>query len=349
MNILAIDTSCDETSVAVTSGRKVHSNVIYSQMLLHKKWGGVMPSLAKRAHQERIDAVIDEALKKSTLTLKQIDYIAVTYGPGLAIALEVGVEKAQELGKKFNKKIIPVNHMAGHIYSCFVQNSKGNPARPFQFPYLSLLISGGHTELVLLKNHNEFEVLGTTRDDAAGEALDKAARLMGLGYPGGPAIERLAQEAGNVNYHNFPVPMRNSKDLDFSFSGLKTALLYYYRGLSDEEKVKEMKKLASSFQETVFCSLIQKTELAMKKTGVYNLTVGGGVIANLHIRNLLRELVKKYNGSVLFPPYKYLTGDNAAMIGVAAAFQLEKYLPLSPEQNIERVPRLSLNTTGLLI
>jgi N6-L-threonylcarbamoyladenine synthase len=233
--------------------------------------------------------------------------------------------------------------MAGHIYSNFVQNKNGNPKRPFEFPYIALLISGGHTELVLFKDYTNFRVLGETRDDAAGEALDKAARLLGLGYPGGPAIERLAEEVGNIDYHHFPVPMRNSKDLDFSFSGLKTALLYYYRELSDEQKIKEMKKLASSFQETVFASLLQKTELAMKKEKINRVIVGGGVIANQHIRKLLRTLVKKYDGSVLFPPYKYLTGDNAAMIGVAAYYQALNNDILSPTESIVRVPRLSLN------
>lgn len=347
MNILAIDTSCDETAVAVTSERRVISNVLYSQVLMHKTWGGVVPSIAKRAHEERIDWVVEEAFKKARMTIKNIDYIAVTYGPGLAIALEVGIKKARELGEKYNKKIIPVNHMAGHVYSCFVQNSKGNPIRKFEFPYLALLISGGHTELVLMEDHLNFKVLGRTRDDAAGEAIDKAARLMGLGYPGGPAVERLAQEAGNRNYHNFPIPMRNSKDLDFSFSGLKTALLYYYKNLSDEEKVQEMKKLTSSFQETVFASLVQKTEQAIKQTTCNRLIVGGGVIANMHVRKLLRILVKKYKGTVYFPPFKYLTGDNAAMIGVAAHYSALKGDMVSPNTPLERVPRLSLEMEKL--
>jgi len=342
MNILAIDTSCDETSVAVTSERRVISNVIFSQMLLHKKWGGVLPILAKRAHQERIDSVIDEALKKAHLSMEKIDYIAVTYGPGLAIALEVGIEKAQELASKYDKKIIPVNHMAGHIYSCFVQNSNGNPKRDFEFPYLALLISGGHTELVLFKNHLDFKILGQTRDDAAGEALDKAARLLGLGYPGGPAIERLAEEAGNRDYRQFPVPMRASKDLDFSFSGLKTALLYYYRTLDEEQKVSQIKELASSFQETVFKSLLQKTETAMKQTGVNRLVVGGGVAANQYLRKLLRNLVNKYNGEVYFPTFKYLTGDNAAMIGVAAYYLAQEKMYVNALTSITRVPRLVL-------
>ena len=340
IKILAIDTSCDETAVAITSERKVLSNVIYSQMLMHKEWGGVVPSVAKRAHEERIDVVVEEALTKAKMGFEEIDYLAVTYGPGLAIALEVGIKKAHELAQKYNKKIIPVNHMAGHIYSCFVQNSKGNPSRPFTFPYMTLLISGGHTELVLFEDHMKFKIIGKTRDDAAGEAVDKAARLMGLGYPGGPAIERLAAEMNNIDFHHFPIPMRNSKDLDFSFSGLKTALLYYYRNLSEEDKVEEMKKLASSFQEAVFTSLLQKTETAIKQTGVSNLLIGGGVVANMYIRKKMKALVNKYNGAIIFPSYKYLTGDNAAMIGVAASYAVNS--AIEAKEPINRVPRLSL-------
>lgn len=249
MNILAIDTSCDETSVAITDGRRVLSNVIYSQVLLHKKWGGVVPSIAKRAHEERIDWVVKVALNKyqrgKTSAVKQkqnqeqtvevkiemanIDAIAVTQGPGLAVALEVGIKKAKELAQKYNKKLISVNHLEGHIYSAFVQNSAGNPIKDFRFPYLALIVSGGHTEFVIFKNHLEYKIIGSTLDDAAGEALDKAAKLLGLGYPGGPVLERLAKQAGNIDSHNFPRPMLKSKDLNFSFSGLKTSFYYFLR------------------------------------------------------------------------------------------------------------------------
>src|SRR3989344_105666 len=205
MNILSIETSADETAVAVTSERKVLANVIYSQILLHKKWGGIFPSLAKRAHEERIDKVVVQALKN--YSMDEIDYIAVTQGPGLAVALEVGIKKAKDLAQKYNKKIIPVNHLEGHIYSNFVQSSKGNPKRDFRFPYLALIVSGGHTEIVLFKNHIDYEILGETIDDASGEALDKAAKMLGLGYPGGPAIERLARQVENKDLFSFPRPM----------------------------------------------------------------------------------------------------------------------------------------------
>src|SRR3990167_1756114 len=197
MKILAIETSADETAAAVVEERKVLSNVIYSQILIHKKWGGIFPSLAKRAHEEKIDLIIDEALEK--FKMEEISFIAVTQGPGLAVALEVGIRKAKELAVKFNKKIIAVNHLEGHIYSAFVQNSKGNPKHDFKFPYLALIVSGGHTEFVILKNHLEYEIIGQTLDDAAGEALDKGAKLLGLGYPGGPVIERLSKDANNID------------------------------------------------------------------------------------------------------------------------------------------------------
>lgn len=338
MKILAIDTSCDETAVAITDGRRVLSNVIYSQVFLHKKWGGVVPSIAKRAHEEKIDFVVEEALK--FFSMKKINYIAVTQGPGLAVALEVGIKKAKELAKKYQKKLIAVNHLEGHIYSAFVQNSQGNPKRNFKFPYLALIISGGHTEFVILKNHLEYEVIGETLDDAAGEALDKAAKLLGLGYPGGPVLERLSKEAGNIDNHNFPRPMLKSKDLNFSFSGLKTSFYYFLK--KNPNQTSEVKLLASSFQEAVFDTLIKKTEMAIKQTGINNLIIGGGVIANMRLRNLMRSMVKKYQGEVSFPSYKYLTGDNAAMIGVVAGYKAKKGLFVSDPDKLDRIPRMSL-------
>ncbi|PIV11123.1 tRNA (adenosine(37)-N6)-threonylcarbamoyltransferase complex transferase subunit TsaD [Candidatus Roizmanbacteria bacterium CG03_land_8_20_14_0_80_35_26] len=354
MNILAIDTSCDETSVAITDGRKILSNVIYSQVLLHKKWGGVVPSIAKRAHEERIDFIVKEATKKFQVPnskFQTIDCIAVTQGPGLAVALEVGIKKAKELAKKYNKKLISVNHLEGHLYSPFVQNSRGNPKIDFKFPYLGLIISGGHTEFVIFKNHLEYEVIGSTLDDAAGEALDKTAKLLGLGYPGGPVIERLAKEAGNKDFHNFPRPMLKSNDLNFSFSGLKTSFYYFLRPCvipSDGAKATEsrnldIRQLASSFQEAVFDTLIKKTERAIKQTEIKRLIVGGGVIANLYLRKLFRDLVKRHNGSVLFPSYKYLTGDNAAMIGVVAGFKAEKGLFVKNIDGLDRIPRFNIS------
>ena len=360
MQILAIDTSCDETAAAVVKGRRVLSNVIYSQVLVHKKWGGVVPSLAKRAHEEKIGFVLEEALRK--FSMKSIDYIAVTQGPGLAVALEVGITKAKELAKKFKKNLIAVNHLEGHVYSPFVQNSAGNPRREFNFPYLALVISGGHTEFVVFKNHLQYEVLGVTLDDAAGEALDKAAKLLGLGYPGGPVVERLAKEAGNIDFHKFPRPMLKSNDLNFSFSGLKTSFYYFLKrnnhvipakaGIQlkrspieshgTKESRFDLRQLASSFQEAVFDTIIKKTEKAIRQTGINRLVVGGGVTANLRLRQLFRKLVEKHQGEVLFPSYKYLTGDNAAMIGVVASYKAEKGKFIEKIDMLDRIPRMTL-------
>ncbi len=343
MKILAIETSCDETAAAVTEGRRVLGNAIYSQILIHKKWGGVVPSLAKKAHQERIDFIIDQALKKVKTKIEDVDYIAVTYGPGLAIALEVGINKAKDLAKKYNKKLIAVNHMEGHLYAAFGQNSAGNPKVDFKFPYIALLISGGHTELVKFEDHISYEILGETVDDAAGEALDKAAKMLGLGYPGGPVIERLAEDVGNKDFYKLPRPMIKTQDLNFSFSGLKTSFYYMLKKMSDEEKSKKVKELASSFQEAAFDAVLIKLERAIKQTGIKNIVVGGGVIANQYLRKKLRVLIKKHNGEIIFPPYKYLCTDNAAMIGIAASFRAEKKLFVNNLNKLDRVPRLKLS------
>lgn len=342
MKILAIDTSCDETAAAVTAGRRALSNVVYSQVLVHKPWGGVVPSLAKRAHEERIDQVVDQALKKQS----DLGAIAVTQGPGLAIALEVGIRKAKELSAAMNLPLIAVNHMEGHLYSPFVQNSHGNPPRDFHFPYLGVLISGSHSEFILWSGHLEYKVIGETVDDAAGEALDKAARLLlNIGYPGGAAIEQIAQDAGNTDVYKFTRPMLRSGDLNLSFSGLKTTILYLHRSMTEEERVKNLKPMVSSFQEAVFDTIIRKLEKAIIQTGVNRLAVGGGVIANRYFRKKLRSLAAKYAGNAIFPAYKYLTGDNAAMIGVAAKYRAERGLFIMDHAVLERTPRMQLGNS----
>jgi len=343
MNILAIDTSCDETAASVTNGRRVLSNIIYSQVLLHQKWGGVVPLLAKRAHEERIDGVIQLAIKKARVSWGDIGAIAVTQGPGLAIALQVGVQKAKELAQKYNKPLIGINHLEGHLYSVFAQNTKGNPKRDIKFPYLSMIISGGHTEFVLWKGFSEYELLGATLDDAAGEALDKAGKLLGLGYPAGAVIERLAESVHHSDTYLFPRPIKYSKDLNFSFSGLKTSIYYYLKTISPDEKQKNVAAFASSFQEAVFETIIYKAERAMKQTGINRLVIGGGVAANLYLRKKFRLLVKKYAGTVYFPSMKTLTGDNAAMIGIAAWKQAEqgKFSGI----DFDRDPRMKISSS----
>ncbi len=341
INILAIETSADETAAAVTQGRKVLSNVIFSQIATHRKWGGIYPALAKRAHEERIDSIVEGAMRGREFS--SIGAIAVTYGPGLAVALEVGIKKAKELARQHNKKIIPVNHLEGHIYSGFVQNRNGNPEREFGFPYLAYILSGGHTELVLFKNHVQYEIIGKTRDDAAGEALDKAAKMLGLGYPGGPVIEKLGMEAGHSDEYHFPRPMIKSAALDFSFSGLKTSFYYFVKQLSEHEKASKIKKLCSAFQEAVFDTLEAKLETAIQKTGIKSVIVGGGVSANHYLRLRFRRLLRRYAGQVKFPPYPYLSGDNAAMIGVAGYFKYLNNMLLTDVEKLDRVPRLRLD------
>lgn len=348
--ILAIDTSCDETSAAVTLGRKVASNIISSQVSIHSQYGGVFPALAKRAHEEKIDFVVQLALKKASQNLKQplplpIFAVAVTHGPGLAIALEVGIKKAKQLLKTLpsKPKLIAVNHLEGHIYSCLAQNLNLNPKNEFFFPALCLIVSGGHTELVLMKDHCQYQTLGATLDDACGEALDKAAKILKLGYPGGPIIEALAEKYPDQKpKFLFKLPLREKSNLDFSYSGLKTQFLYLVESLTPAELGKNIYALAHSFQYACFEQIIRKTSHAIQIYQPKTLVCGGGVIANHYLRKLLRSLAKKNSLPILFPPKKELITDNAAMIGVAAYFRsLIGDFVKNPDL-LDRIPRLSL-------
>ena len=347
MIILSIETSADETAAAVTQERKRLSSLLYSQVLLYKQWGGIVPSIAKRAHEERIDQIVEGAVKRAHLgssfdkAMEKVDVIAVTYGPGLAIALEVGIKKAKELAIKYKRRLIAVNHLAGHIYANFIQNRHGKPARLFQFPYLALLVSGGHTILAIFRNHLDYQVIGQTKDDAVGEALDKAARILGFGYPGGPIIEDLAREVNNQDKYLFPRPMARSNDLNFSYSGLKTAFFYRVRKMGEKEKLANLYYLASSFQEAAFDSLIIKLDRAIKETKINQVAVGGGVSANLYLREKIRSLMKKYQGKVLFPARDF-TGDNAAMIGLVAYFKAQKGQYVKDINHLDRKPRLMI-------
>lgn len=353
MKILAIDTSADETSGAITEGFRVLSSTISSQIDSHAKWGGIVPSIARLAHEERIDFVIEETIRKARkygakdsklLDGADIEAVAVTYGPGLSIALEVGIKKAKQLAELWGKKLIAVNHMEGHMYSPYIANSKGNPTRVVSYPFLSLLISGGHTQIILVQNNGKFEIIGESVDDAAGEALDKAAKMLGLGYPGGQIIERLSSEVQNIDKYKFPRPMIHNDDCMMSFSGLKTHLYYLLKGqkghIIDVEK--DLHYLASSFQEAVFGSVISKLSKAITITGVSNIAIGGGVSVNKRLRYLVRSLARKHQGKAIFPPLKYLCGDNASMIGVAAYLQALRGQYVCNFDSIDRVPRLKL-------
>jgi N6-L-threonylcarbamoyladenine synthase len=317
MKILAIETSCDDTCAAVLENEKVLTNVVSSQIDLYKEWGGVVPNIAKQAHLERIDLVINKALnlpltpsskKKGSWT--DIDVIAVTQGPGLAVALGVGINKAKELAKKYNKKLIAVNHIEGHIMSAFLNHK-------IIFPALCLTVSGGHTKIILIKEIGKYEIIGETLDDAAGEALDKAGKMLGLGYPGGPIIERLAKN-GDKKILELPKILRNNKILNFSFSGLKTSFYYKIKDLPQIEIAKNIKDYAACFQDNVFEQLERKFKLVTEKYKPKMLLASGGVMCNLELRKRLRKLAKSFDLEIAMPYKKILNTDNAAMIGLAA-------------------------------
>ncbi|MGE4282142.1 MAG: tRNA (adenosine(37)-N6)-threonylcarbamoyltransferase complex transferase subunit TsaD [Clostridia bacterium] len=312
--ILGIETSCDETSAAVvTGGRKVLSNVISSQIDLHQRYGGVVPEIASRKHIEMINAVIQEALDKAGVSFKDIDIIGVTYGPGLVGALLVGVSTAKALSFALNKPLVGVHHIEGHIAANYLEHEDLQP------PYLCLVASGGHSHIVYVKDYNTFEILGKTRDDAAGEAFDKVARVIGLGYPGGPLIDKLAKQ-GNKDAIRFPRVSFEDGSLDFSFSGVKTAVLNYIHKL--EQKGEEYNKadVAASFQNAVVEVLTDKTLAAAKNKCVNTIALAGGVAANSALRQLLMEKAEKENIKVCYPS-PILCTDNAAMIACAAYYE----------------------------
>jgi len=342
--ILSIDTSCDDTSVAVTNNDSVLSNVISSQVEFHKEYGGVIPNLAKRMHQQLIDLAIAEALKRAKTSFGKIDAIAVTIGPGLAPALEVGVAKAKELAQRFKKSLIGVNHMEGHLLSSFVRNSKGigpfSKMKP-RFPILGLLVSGGHTQLVLMMDFGKYQLLGETLDDAAGEAFDKVARMLDLGYPGGQIISELAKK-GNPKYE-LPVPMIGSKDLNFSFSGLKTACLYKLQKLPKPWNKQFYCDFAASFEKAAIQALMIKLKRAIMIYQPKQIVLGGGVINNLPLRQASRKLARKYGLRVFIPYDKKLFTDNAAMIGVCAWHQAQRKDFFKKIDLLDRKPNLNFN------
>lgn len=336
MTILAIDTSCDETSVAVVRDGSIVSNIISSQVDEHAEFGGVVPFLAQRLHRERIDAVIELALRDATETWSGIDAIAVTYGPGLAPALEVGIAKAEELAALHVKPLYAIDHMAGHIASCF---SEGEP----EFPMLALLLSGGHSELVLVESFGQFTVIGQTLDDALGEAYDKVAKMLGLGYPGGKHLADRAR-LGNARAYDLPVPMLKSGDLNLSYSGLKNAvrLLIAHEVPLTESKIAD---IAASFERVAQESVLKKVEAALRSNpSVRHLAFGGGVAANAVLREKLRDLADQYDATLHVPAGMNLCTDNAAMIGLAAQFGIAAGQKAVTEK-IERIPYLSLNDT----
>ncbi|OHA91186.1 MAG: tRNA (adenosine(37)-N6)-threonylcarbamoyltransferase complex transferase subunit TsaD [Candidatus Zambryskibacteria bacterium RIFCSPHIGHO2_01_FULL_49_18] len=364
MKILAIETSCDETAVALLDITgplenpeiKILGNTLLSQIPLHEQYGGVFPMLAKREHEKNLPILLKQTLEStksqapnskqiqnSKFEIPNIDFIAVTAGPGLEPALWAGITFAEELGKKWNKPVVPANHMAGHIFSVLYRtetNPKSeilNPKSALALPALALLVSGGHTELVLVKDFDKYEILGRTKDDAVGEAFDKVARMLGLHYPGGPKISALAEISRNkkpssaqgygrakqeTNF-KFPRPMINSGDLNFSYSGLKTAVLYKIRDLGKlNDEMKE--DIARAFEDAAVEVLVEKTRKALGNTSedIKTLIIGGGVAANKHLVRELEEMMKDFDAVLLRMPERSLTTDNAVMIGIAAYVQV---------------------------
>lgn len=344
MIILSIESSCDETAVAILEINKrkfkVLANFVASQINIHKKYGGVVPEVAARKHMENMLPILDKALKQAKLTVKQIDAIAVVYGPGLITSLIVGIETAKTLAMIWNKPLIPVNHVKAHILANYLQGEQGE-LEDIKYPALCLVVSGGHTSLVLLSDANNFKTIGSTRDDAVGEAFDKAAKIMGLGYPGGPIISKYAVNA-DPNYYKLPRPMIYSKDFDFSFSGLKTAVRNEWEKVrfKDEEAIRNM---CAAFQQASIDVLVAKTLRAAEQYQVKSLLLGGGVAANKELRRQLSEQVaEKIPHIKFFQPDLHLTTDNALMVAVAAYFQAQHGLKKFSEswRNVRVDPNL---------
>ncbi|MBD2432125.1 MULTISPECIES: tRNA (adenosine(37)-N6)-threonylcarbamoyltransferase complex transferase subunit TsaD [Fischerella] len=320
-SVLAIETSCDETAVAIVNNRQVISNIVTSQIPVHSQYGGVVPEVASRQHLEIINIAIAQALEQAQLDWQGIDGIAATCTPGLVGALLVGLTAAKTLAMVHNKPFLGVHHLEGHIYANYLSEPSLKP------PFLSLLVSGGHTSLIYVKDCGVYETLGETRDDAAGEAFDKVARLLQLGYPGGPIIDKLAQQ-GNSQAFSLPegkvsLPNGGYHPYDASFSGLKTAVLRLVQQFEKQEQQVPVADVAASFQDTVARSLTKRAIACAINYGLHTIAVGGGVAANSGLRKHLQAAATEHNLKVLFPPLKYCT-DNAAMIGCAASDHLSR-------------------------
>ena len=312
--ILAIESSCDETAASVVkNGREDLSNVLSSQIELNKLYGGVVPEIASRKHIEKINQVIEEALSEAKVTLDDIDAIGVTYGPGLVGALLVGVAEAKAIAYAKNLPLVGVHHIEGHISANFIENKELEP------PFVCLVVSGGHTHLVCVKDYGKYEIIGRTRDDAAGEAFDKVARAIGLGYPGGPKIDKLSKE-GNPDAIVFPKAHINDAPYDFSFSGVKSAVLNYINGCKMKGESYNPADIAASFQKAVVEVLVENSMHAVEKYGMNKFAIAGGVASNSALRQAMQEACEK-RGVKFYHPSPIFCTDNAAMIGVAAYYE----------------------------
>lgn len=308
--ILGIESSCDETSASIVkNGTEEISTVISSQIDIHKNYGGVVPEIASRHHVKNITIVLQECLEKANMTMDDIDAIAITYGPGLIGSLLIGLEAAKTLSFIHNKPLIPVHHIAGHIYA-------NSLVKPLQFPLLAIVVSGGHTEIIEMKDHYKFEKLGGTLDDAIGECYDKVARVIGLEYPGGPKVDKLAAE-GEITY-KLPIPLQDDS-YNFSFSGLKSAVINLAHNEEQRGVPIRQADLAASFQNVAISSIVSKVKKAIVEKNIKNVIVAGGVAANKGLRNAMTELTEELNVDLSIPPMKYCT-DNATMIAAAGYY-----------------------------
>jgi N6-L-threonylcarbamoyladenine synthase len=325
--ILGIETSCDETAAAVMQGRELLSNCVFSQISLHAKYGGVVPEIASRSHLEKIGPIVRAALGDAGVTIEEIDHIAVTNKPGLAGALLIGLSYAKGLCWAYDKKLIKVDHLEGHIFSPFIESS-------IEFPHIALVVSGGHTSLFFVEDFGKYNCIGRTLDDAAGEAFDKVAKLLGLGYPGGPRIEALAHEASFQDFYHYPRTKQLRKILDFSFSGLKTAVMYdlVERGAYDVKKgiiennvtEKLQQEVASSLLVCITDILVAKLEAALKNfPEAKGVTCSGGVACNGYLREAVKKMCARKEKQCVFPPKKYCA-DNAAMVAFVGGYKGEQ-------------------------
>lgn len=332
MIILGIETSCDETSISIVKdGTEVLVNIISSQIEIHKEYGGVVPEIASRQHIKNISAILEEALEKANVSMTEIDYIAVTYAPGLIGALLVGISFGKALAYAYNIPVIPVHHIKGHIYGNFIEHK-------IQLPAIALVVSGGHTNIIYIDRDHKFINMGQTLDDAVGESYDKVSRVLGLGYPGGPIIDKLAKLG---NSKNIPLPEPKVDGYDFSFSGVKTAVINYVNKANMKNENINNEDLAASFQEKVVDILVKKTMRAVEEKKVESIILAGGVAANSHLREKMKEIAKAKEVAVYYPKMEYCT-DNAAMIAVAAHYKLKYSKKKIADLNLNGIASLDI-------
>jgi N6-L-threonylcarbamoyladenine synthase len=343
MLVLGIETSCDETAASVVEdGRRILSNVIFSQIDIHKKYGGVVPELASRKHLETVNFVIEQALSEARRSFKELDGIAVTNGPGLAASLLIGLVTAKAIAYVFELALIGVNHIEGHIFSNFLEHSEnGSSTDKLVPPFIALVVSGGHSDLVFVEDYGKYELLGRTRDDAVGESFDKVANLLHLGYPGGPIIDELARK-GDSEAIKFPLAHMKDDSLDFSFSGLKTAVVNFVKNHKLPIESQSVANIAACFQRAAIEALMEKTFYAVEEKGLDKIVLGGGVASNSHLRNVFKNRAEE-NEIELYYPSPVLCTDNAAMIACVGFYKMEYDVP-SPFESIKAEANLELES-----